>query len=83
MVIKNLAIVLLLLFLNYPPVREVCPNHEVFMLQPRTGTYADLGSVAIVNLITSLPRPTCFNRVLYICLPPPDLTTTVPPSVTF
>ena len=36
------------------------------MLQSRTGTSTVLGSVAIVNLIISLPRPTCFNCVLYL-----------------
>ena len=30
----------------WPPVRLVCPNHDVVILQPRTGTAPELGSVA-------------------------------------
>ena len=36
----------LLLLLSWPLVREVCPNYEVLMFQPCTGTSLDLYSVA-------------------------------------
>ena len=48
-----------LLLFSWPPVREVCPNYEVVMLQPRTGTPADLGSVA-----------DCYVAILLIPAPP-------------
>ena len=37
---------LLLLFFSWPLVHEVCPNYEVVVFQPRTGTPLDLGSVS-------------------------------------
>ena len=40
-----------------PPVRVVCPNHEVVLFQPRTGTTPYLGSVANFTFYTSLPTP--------------------------
>ena len=44
---------------NWPPVREVCLHYNVVMLQPRTGTSPDLGSVdncyLAILLITALP----------------------------
>ena len=63
-------LLLLLFLLTWTPVRKVCPNHEVVMFQNKTGKSPDLGSVATVNLITSLPLTTCFNRVLDLCFPP-------------
>ena len=39
-----------------PPVRLVCPNYEVVVLQPQTGTTPYLGLVAIITpFIISLP----------------------------
>ena len=72
----------LLFLLTSTPVLEVCTNNEVVMFQPRTDTSPGLCSVAIVNLITSLSRPTCFNRVLDIYFSLPDLTPNVSPSDT-
>ena len=49
----------LLLLFSWPPVREVCPDYEVVMFQPRTGTPLDLGPVANccvdIILIPALP----------------------------
>ena len=70
------------LFVTWPPFCEVCTNHEVEMFQHRTGTSTELGSVAIVNLISNLSCPTCFNRFLDLCPPPPRNTPTASPSVT-
>ena len=56
----------------------MCPNLDVVMFQPHTGTSPDLGSVVAVNLITSLPHPTCFNRVLDL-LPSPGTHSYAPP----
>ena len=36
---------LLLLLFAWPPVHEVCPNYEVAMFQPWTGTSLDLVSI--------------------------------------
>ena len=36
----------MLFFFFWPPVLEVCPNYEVVVYQPWTGTPLDLGSVA-------------------------------------
>ena len=36
----------MLLLFSWSPVRELCLNYEVFMLQPLTGTPPDLGSIA-------------------------------------
>ena len=52
----------LLLLLSWPPVCEMCPNYEVMMFQPQTGTPPDLGSVdncyiAILRIPTSLFPP--------------------------
>ena len=38
-----------------PPVRVVCPNHEVVVFQPWTVTAPDLGSVTNITTIPSLP----------------------------
>ena len=50
---------MLLLLFSWPLFREVCPNYEVEMFQPRTGTPPDLGSVAnfyvAILIITDLP----------------------------
>ena len=50
-----------LLLFSWPPVREVCPNYEMVILQPWTGNPPDLGSVANYNvyilLITTLLFP--------------------------
>ena len=56
--------ILLLFLLTWSPDREVWLNHEVVMFQPRTGTFLYLGSVTIVNLISSLSRPTYFKSFL-------------------
>ena len=48
-----------MLFFYWPPVREVCPNYEVVMFQPRTGTPPDLGSVA-----------NCYVAIILIPAPP-------------
>ena len=39
------------------------------MFQPRTGTSPELGPVSIVNLISSLSPPTCFDHFLYLHFP--------------
>ena len=47
----------------WSPVRVVCPNHKVVVLQPRTGNAPDLGSVANFKTFYFVsPRPICFNR---------------------
>ena len=46
----------MLLFFT-PLVREVCPNCEVVMFQPRTGTSPDLGSVAYFYVLYFLVPP--------------------------
>ena len=48
----------LLLFFSWPPVYEMCPNYEVVMFQPQTGTPTDLGSISIfyINILFS-PAP--------------------------
>ena len=43
------------------------------MLQPQTGTSKELGSIDIVNIISSFFHPTCFKRFLDLCYPTPDL----------
>ena len=48
----------------------MCLNHLVLVFQPWIGTSPDLGSVTIVNLIYSLPRPTCFDLVMGLRLTP-------------
>ena len=55
-------VMLLLLFLDWPPVRAICPNHEVVVFQTWTGTDPYLGSVAIFTTFIDSSRPTCFNR---------------------
>ena len=47
----------MLLFFYWPLVRGVCPNDEVLIFNPRTGTPLDLGSVTIILnlLVPSLP----------------------------
>ena len=58
---------LLLLLFFWPLVCAVCPNHEVLMLQPRTGTAPDLVYVSIITtFIIVYYRPTCFKRFLDI-----------------
>ena len=59
----------------WPPVREVCPNYDAVMFQPRTVTPPQLGSVAIVTPLNWPYLPTCFYRFLehsfpYSFLPP-------------
>ena len=70
----------MLLLLNSPPVCEVCPNNEVVMFKPRTGTSPDLGSITITNLLLVYPAPPV-STVLWIFLPSLGLTTTIPPSI--
>ena len=41
-------LLLLLLFLAWPLVRAVCPNHEVVVFQPQTVTALDLGFIALI-----------------------------------
>ena len=48
-----------LLLFPCPPIHEVCPNYEVVMYQPQTGTPLYLGSVAncYIDMILSTPMP--------------------------
>ena len=46
---------LLLLLCNWPPVNEVCLNHEVVVFQPCTVTPPHLGSIAIVTTFIYSP----------------------------
>ena len=48
---------MLLLLLTWPPVREVCPNHEVVIFQPWTGTSPDLGSTAYCYVVILYDPP--------------------------
>ena len=41
----------------FPPVRAVCPNYEVVVFQPWTGTALDLGSVANYAFYSNPPDP--------------------------
>ena len=41
----------------WPPVRTVCPNHDVVVFQPRTGTAPDLVSVANYTFYYNRPAP--------------------------
>ena len=60
-----------------PPVRTVCPNHEVVVFQPRTVTATSLGSGAMLNNFilapTAPPVSTVSGSVLipFSILPPP------------
>ena len=54
-----------------PPDRVVCPNHEVVMFQPRTGTAPDLGSIDNFTFYNSPPAPPVSTNFLDIFLPPP------------
>ena len=46
------------LLLSWPPVRELCPNHEVVVFQPQTGTSPDLGSITYCYIAVLLsPTP--------------------------
>ena len=48
----------MLLLISCPPVREVFPNYEVVMFQPRTGTPTDLGSITnFYRAILLIPVP--------------------------
>ena len=49
----------LLLLFSCPPVREVCPNYEVVMFQPQTGTPPDLCSVdnCYIAILLNTPIP--------------------------
>ena len=58
---------MLLLLLACPPVRGVCPNHEVMMFQPQTVTPTYLGSV--VNCYVATPF---FLTLSTVICPPPD-----------
>ena len=56
-----------------PPVYEVCPNHDVVVFLPWTGTAPDLGSVTnyTLNILFYPSCPTCLNRFSgYFHLPP-------------
>ena len=58
----------MLLLLSWPPVREVCLNHEVEMFLPRIGTFPDLSSVAyccVAILLSTTPTFPSATR----CLP--------------
>ena len=59
----------------WPPVREIFPNHEVMIFQPRTLTTPDLGSVAycyIAYLLNPshplfLPYDVCPGEAAHSC----------------
>ena len=57
---------LLLLVFSWPPGSEVCPNDEVVLFQPRTGTPTELGSIAsfyiaiLLNPLLHYPPATRF-----------------------
>ena len=54
---------MLLLLFSWSPVRDVCPNYELAMFQPRTGTPPDLGSIADCYVaILLIPAPPFFTR---------------------
>ena len=55
-------------------IRAVCPNLEVVVFQPQTGTTLYLSYVAIFTTILDYSRPTYFNYVLDISFSPQDLT---------
>ena len=61
---------MLLLLLSWPPVRVVCPNHEVLVFQRQIGTAPYLGSVAIFTNILYFSHPTCFNHLWISHFPP-------------
>ena len=60
----------MLLLINRPPVREVCPNHRVVLFQPWTGTSLEPGSVIIANLLLVSPVPPV-STLFWIFFPPP------------
>ena len=64
-----------------PPVRGVCPNHEVVVFQPWTGTAPDLGAVANYTFYSNPPAPPVSTGLLDIFIYP--LYPTAPPSVSF
>ena len=69
---------LVVVIVKFPPVHEVCTNHDVVMFQTWTGTSPDLCSAGIVILISSLFCPTWFNRFLYLRFLPRDLLLPLP-----
>ena len=71
-------------FCYWPPVRAMCLNHEVVVLQPCTVTPLDLGSVANAQHLLYTSQPTCSKCVqdLRSPSPPPDLSSIAPPSFT-
>ena len=64
----------MLLLFDWPPVRGVCPNHEVVMFQPRTATPPYLGSVVkcyvSISTLLNLLRPS--PPLSSLIRPPPD-----------
>ena len=68
----------MLLLLIWPSAHDLCPNNEVMMFQPWTGTSTDVGSVAIVNLLLVSPTPPV-STVLWIFFPPPGTQSYRPP----
>ena len=71
------------LLLFWPPFHVVCPNNELVVFQPQTGTATDLVPVAIIiTLILDSSYHICFNIYPWIipCFPlpyppPPPLVT--------
>ena len=68
------------MLLTWPPFCEVCMNYEVAMLQPRKGKYPDLGSIAIITLLTILPTPSV-TTMFWIFIYPPVPTSYHPPPI--
>ena len=58
------------LFYFIPPVCTMCPNHEVVVFQPRTGTAPDLGSVANYTFYSNSPDPSVSTNFLNIFISP-------------
>ena len=57
----SLRYMLLFLLFSWPPIREVCPNYEVVMFQPRIGTPPDLVSVANCYVVILIKPDTTFS----------------------
>ena len=49
---------------NFPPVRVVCPNHEVVLLKPWIVTRPHIGYVAIITYLSSPPTLTDYTIFL-------------------
>ena len=73
--------VLLLLLLTLPPVREVCPNHELVMFQPWTENSLYVGSFDILTLFIVSPSPPD-STIFWIFVFLPQAYSCLPPSVT-